>query len=165
MKKRLVLLVLLFTASTAVKGEEPSSIAAPTAEAISSNRGYLGYTTRYEEGPDDLGRIRVLEIHPGGPAERAELRRGDVVVSINERAFRFAHDLDMVRQLSWIEAGTEVRLKLLRGSRILEKTLVAEPLPEAMRLRLEAWVSAAEDWYEKGGGESCRAKKAAANPD
>ena len=131
---------------------------------IAENRGYLGYQTRYEEGPDDLGRIRILDVHPGGVADKAQLRRGDLIVSFDGRSFRFENDLDMVRQLSWIEDGTEVRLELLRGNRVFEKTLVAERLPEAMRARLEAWVSAAEDWYERGGSESCRAKKAAADP-
>ncbi|MDH4191324.1 MAG: S1C family serine protease [Betaproteobacteria bacterium] len=63
------------------------------------------------------GRLLVTRVSPGGPAERAGVRAGDIVLGVGER--EVASLGEFYRQV-WSRgaAGTDVPLKLLQGARV-----------------------------------------------
>jgi S1-C subfamily serine protease len=69
------------------------------------------------------GGVRVLSVEPGGPADRAGLLRGDVVVKFGES--RVADVDDLVRVLADAEPGRPVNLLALR----LTEAVTAEVRP------------------------------------
>ncbi|PYS96635.1 MAG: hypothetical protein DMF50_03745 [Acidobacteria bacterium] len=78
----------------------------------------------------DLGAARgalVASIDPGGPAARAGLRRGDVVVSL--RGKPVLSDDDLRTQLSRLKPGDRVTLGLERDGRRREADLVLDEPP------------------------------------
>jgi serine protease Do len=103
-------------------------------------RGYLGatiqnFTTEMAEaqGMSQKGAI-VSDLTPGGPAERAGLRPGDVVVSVNGQPVTTS--TEMTRKVGQARAGDNLRLEVYRdgkrqlidvrsGTRPSEKELAA----------------------------------------
>ncbi|SOE50419.1 Carboxyl-terminal protease [Orrella dioscoreae] len=76
------------------------------------------------------GRLTVVRALPGGPAEQAGLRGGDVIVAVDETltdGMRLAEAVTLLRG----EVGTPVILKVQRigESTTLKMTLVRAPLP------------------------------------
>ena len=55
----------------------------------------------------------VTGVEPGSPAQRAGLRRGDVVVAVNGRPVRGAADLRV--KLGLVPIGEEVEMRFLAG--------------------------------------------------
>jgi len=123
------------------------------------SRGYLGYQGTYEEAEDGRGRIRILEIFQKSPAQKAGLRKNDLIIAFNDLSFRFQNDLDMVRNLSWVSSGDLIELSVLRGDRTHIVGLTATEMPEGMAQALSEWIEAAETWYEGGGCEECLERK------
>jgi Do/DeqQ family serine protease len=68
----------------------------------------------------------VAGVDPGSPAERAGLRRGDVVVAANGRAVHGSADLRV--KIGLVPVGEEVELRVLRAGRMLTlRAQVAQP--------------------------------------
>jgi serine protease Do/serine protease DegQ len=68
----------------------------------------------------------VTGVDAGSPAERAGLRRGDVVVAVNGRAVRGAADLRV--KIGLVPAGEEVELRVIREGRpLMLRARVAQP--------------------------------------
>ncbi len=80
------------------------------------------------ELPRGLFGALINDVHPGGPAERAGIRRGDVVVKLD------GHKLESARQLFEILEGVTpnqaLSLELWRDSQSLKVSVVAEKIPE-----------------------------------
>lgn len=102
-------------------------------------RGVLGVTSQ-DLTPDLAQSLKVsakegaavVEVARGSVAERAGLKHGDVIVTINGRAVRSS--LDLRNQLGLVPVGEEVELKVQREGRerIVKATL--EPVkPRAVR--------------------------------
>jgi serine protease Do/serine protease DegQ len=73
--------------------------------------------------------VVVVDVARGGPAERAGLKRGDVVLTVNGRKVRSSADLR--NQVGLVPIGEEVELKLLRqGEERIVRARV-EPLASA----------------------------------
>jgi S1-C subfamily serine protease len=68
--------------------------------------------------------VLVAGLEPGGPAEKAGLREGDVVLTFGGRPVRGIDDLH--RALTEEAAGTSVALSLLRGGHLVGLDLVPE---------------------------------------
>lgn len=94
-------------------------------------RAYLGVSAGAADVPRRLARaldllgdqaVRVVGLDERGPAARAGVRVGDLVVALNDRLVTSVDD--MHRVLAKAEAGREVRLTLVRGDRRLEVELV-----------------------------------------
>jgi S1-C subfamily serine protease len=66
--------------------------------------------------------VRVGEVEPGGPAARAGLARGDIVVAVNGRAVSGADDL--VRLLDGTRIGGAVEIAVIRHGRLERLTVV-----------------------------------------
>ncbi len=87
--------------------------------------GYMGILF----GWDEQGNAEVRDVVPGSPADRAGVRRGDVVVRLNGRAA----DEDAVDALrERLDRGDTVRLVLRRDGREEQRTLVAGQRPDQM---------------------------------
>lgn len=63
----------------------------------------------------------IAQVEPGSPAERAGLKPGDVVVSVNGREIRRA--TEMRNAVGLLRIGSEVKLRIIRDGR--ERTVVA----------------------------------------
>jgi carboxyl-terminal processing protease len=72
---------------------------------------------------DDAGYLSVIEVLPGGAAEKEGLLAGDVIVSIDGELYA-GRDLNDAVTLLHGEEGSKVTLLLRRGAEELEKTLI-----------------------------------------
>ena len=85
-------------------------------------RGRLGIMIR-TDGPGDAEGVEILSVQPGGPADRAGLRKGDVVVSMDGTPVRSAEDLHRAAQ-----KGTAVHeLVIRRGGKKLSVRVEVVP--------------------------------------
>jgi predicted metalloprotease with PDZ domain len=78
--------------------------------------------------------VQIVGVSPGGPAEQAGLRPGDVIVAIDGKPLKRAGDetpaAQVVEHLSEVEPGTTVKVDYLRGDKrqsVAVKTKAAEP--------------------------------------
>jgi serine protease DegQ len=111
----------------------PVSLAKPVMEQIIQTgqvtRGYIGVgfaeltpqMIRVLDAKTDKGAV-IGEVVPGGPAERAGLQRGDIVVAINNKPT--ANVTSLRNQISELPPGTRAPIKVARGSN--EVTLEVE---------------------------------------
>jgi membrane-associated protease RseP (regulator of RpoE activity) len=76
-------------------------------------RGYLGAMV---DDKADRGRgVRVLNVHPGGPAEQAGLQTNDLIVGAGGASVRQLSDLTAVMDL--LGPGDKLSLEVVRGNR------------------------------------------------
>jgi serine protease Do len=75
----------------------------------------------------------VAEPQPGSPAEKAGIKAGDVIVSVNGEAVEDARTL--ARRISALAPGTSVKLGVLRNSREDTLTLTLGELPQERAAR------------------------------
>jgi serine protease Do len=121
----------------------PADVAADiTRQLISGGkiaRGYLGVGIE----AIDRGRAEALglpaargalvgEVRPGGPAERAGIQTGDVVLSVNGRQVDDANSL--TRQVAATRAGQTIRLEVLRGGQRRTLNVVSGTRPSQQEL-------------------------------
>ncbi|HSV73969.1 MAG TPA: PDZ domain-containing protein [Chthonomonadales bacterium] len=83
-------------------------------------------------GLEDAGGFRITQVYEGTEAQRAGLRAGDVIRSLNDEALESSREQDAADLRHTIEAlgiGERVRIGLLRGQavRTVEVTLEATP--------------------------------------
>jgi serine protease Do len=70
----------------------------------------------------------INRVHPGGPAEAAGIRRGDVLARLDGRKITSARQLFEI--LETTTPDQELRLELWRDSRSFEQSVVAMQIPE-----------------------------------
>jgi len=125
------------------------AIPADTAKAIteqlmrgqSIERGYLGVSIMSLSPeavaalglPEGTEGAYVGEITAGGPAERAGLRSGDIVVNLNGEAIDSSTSL--TRMVGRAKAGDDLRLQILRDGRRQDVTVRAGKRPSEAELR------------------------------
>ncbi|MCB1670948.1 MAG: PDZ domain-containing protein [Gammaproteobacteria bacterium] len=73
--------------------------------------------------------VRVREVAPGGPADLAGLRAGDVVLSVNGTETNHPDTLDALSAQS--TTGSAFTFRVRRGTAILESSVVARPRASA----------------------------------
>jgi serine protease Do len=106
----------------------PADVAAQVSKQLIStgkvSRGYIGAQVQDVTGDiaESLGLTGkgalVADLTPGGPAERAGLKPGDVVTRVNGEAVESATDL--TRAVGRAPAGSAVRLEVRRDGRMQE---------------------------------------------
>lgn len=82
---------------------------------------------RIEARRHDIGNefgVEVHEVASGGPAYRAGIRTGDIIVSINENSVQNVDDIH--RYLTRIDVGSNLKIKVLRNGEKLELKAVVE---------------------------------------
>ncbi len=157
-------LILALVQAGASIADEGKSLTSPTDPAgepafrVAEDRGYVGYSSRYEEDADGLGRIRVLSVKAGGPADRAGLKSEDLIVRIEGKSFSFENDLDMVQSLSWIKAGARLKLDVQRRGEVQTVDFVAGKMSAEQLQSLNRWVEVAIGWFQEGKREACQLK-------
>jgi S1-C subfamily serine protease len=96
-------------------------------------RVYLGIKglnrrlNRIEARRHDIGNefgVEVHEVASGGPAYRAGIRTGDIIVSINENSVQNVDDIH--RYLTRVDVGSNLKIKVLRNGEKLELKAVVE---------------------------------------
>jgi len=80
----------------------------------------------YHGLPVDSG-VLVVEVVRGGPADRAGLDRGDLIVGLDDAPVRSVEELQRTVQKK--KVGEKVRLQIVRRSRRLTVELVLEKMP------------------------------------
>ena len=70
--------------------------------------------------------ILVIQVVPDSPAAKARLRRGDVIVAVNNQPVKDGGDLQKIVEDTGI--NTNLRLKLYRGDRLMELTVRTKQL-------------------------------------
>lgn len=100
------------------------------------HRGYLGIAGQTVHFPraaaERMGHgaasgVQIVQSVPGGPAERAGIQQGDVILSIDDRSAASVDDIYKVLDRQSI--GREVRVKVLRRSETLTLKLVVAEQP------------------------------------
>jgi serine protease Do len=142
----------------------PADVAAQVTRQLMASgqvtRGYIGATVQ-SLSPELAGSLGlssvkgaiVDQLTPGGPAEQAGVRSGDVVVTVNGRPVESSADL--TRQVALAKPGDAVRLGVLREGKIRELTLQAGRRPSEGAL-------ATNGGPDQGGGRSGEGAGAAA---
>jgi serine protease Do len=69
--------------------------------------------------------VMVTDVAPGGPAERAGITKGDILLQFAGEAIRGVDDLH--RWLTGERANSEVTVQLLRAGQLLTHTVRPEP--------------------------------------
>lgn len=80
--------------------------------------------------PKGIEGALVNRLHPGSPASRANVRRGDIVASVDGRGVKDAQQL--FEMLEGMTAGQKIRLELVRDGTIFQTQATAEELPPSM---------------------------------
>jgi S1-C subfamily serine protease len=101
------------------------------------NRAYLGiageprplprYAAR-EHGLGDAPGVGVIQVLAGGPAERAGVRAGDVIVSLADTRVTSVDDVH--RFLTRTPVGSVIGLGIIRGGQRFDLTLTLAQMPE-----------------------------------
>lgn len=101
-------------------------------EAFGPSRALIGVQLGDSRG--DAG-ARVREVSPGGPAQQAGVRVGDLIVAVNGTSVRGRQPSGrVVGLLSGVKPGDKVQLRVLRGGETQELTLTARPGTDAFFL-------------------------------
>ena len=66
--------------------------------------------------------MEVLEVRPGGPADRAELKRQDMIIAADEESVTEPRDLQRIVRRH--KTGEKVALSFLRGGKKRKVTVV-----------------------------------------
>ena len=70
--------------------------------------------------------ILVIQVVPDSPAAKAKLRRGDVIIAVNNKPVKDGGDLQKIVEETGI--NTNLKLKLYRGDRLMELTVKTKQL-------------------------------------
>ncbi len=166
MKTLIVICVCSLCVSIASSAQEPGSPGAGRAAekhgaSAADQRGYFGFVPRYDRAEDGSSGIRIVDILPHGPAEESRLAKDDLIITFNGEPLLFENDLEMMRKLGSVSAGTRLELTLQRGSEILTAELLPTVLPPDRARVLDEWFKIAEASYEAGACMRERAEKQA----
>jgi hypothetical protein len=111
------LLLALALATSWIAAEEPS-VAPAAPPQPSDERAWLGVVLA--DAMD--GGVRIAGVLPGGPAERAGLRAGDLILMLD--GLEVADRAVVNRVLGRIEPGAVVEVRVSREGRVVERPLV-----------------------------------------
>lgn len=78
----------------------------------------------------DKGAV-VTAVLPGGPGEEAGVKRGDLILRVDDAVIRSAEGL--AAAFSGVKPGREADLTLMRGIKTLELSITPRPMPPAPR--------------------------------
>lgn len=93
------------------------------------NRAVLGVTVQNVTGGEEAGGVKVLAVTPGGPAEQAGIRAGDVITAINDKSLttnpREPMSDRVMDVMGNVNPGDTLSVSYLRNGRVHRTTLKA----------------------------------------
>lgn len=114
-----------------VQNNLPDRPADPQPPANTSGRPYLGaMLDTYESENDPLLNqkgIIVTEVNPGGPADRAGLKKGDLIVTVDGQRFQTLNDLG--KWMSGKQPGDKLSLKVVQSGQSKDLNVVLGSQP------------------------------------
>ena len=153
-----LLVLCLLLVPTLGRADPATFPAAAVEEKPPPIRVVFGFSSRYfEEGGE--GRVEIRRITPGGPAEKAGIRPGDVVTAVNGLEFRFEGEWDWMRSLGWAEAGVPIDFSLRRDGKPLVLALTPGAASAEHQRRFAEHLAKLERLHAEGqSGEQCEAR-------
>ncbi|MEA2338403.1 MAG: Peptidase family [Thermoanaerobaculia bacterium] len=83
--------------------------------------------------------LRVQELTPGAAAERAGVRRGDVITEFNGQAINFRDEVDLLLTIAKLEVDKPATLTIYRGNQRQTITVIPTRMSSA---QYEQWKAA-----------------------
>lgn len=103
------------------EGRQESTPPRPAPVAETAEPGYIGIVA---DDRHDRGRgVRILEVKPGSPAEKAGLKRGDLIVGLAGMRLRQMSDMALI--LEQVRPRGSVAVEVLRGEQRIRVELTA----------------------------------------
>lgn len=135
-------LAVFLMASMAMAASESITFAATAAPARSARPlGYLGVEYRwYQPKPTDVRFMHVERVAPGGPAERAGVKPGDIITMLGTTPANFSDELDFMLFLSERRPGEQLPLTIMRNGKRIRLVALIAALPESARVSWEEGV-------------------------
>jgi S1-C subfamily serine protease len=106
----------------------PSIIMKRVVDAIIDKGSYEHPWMGIEYDPRYVGGLLITNVTEGGPAYKAKLKSGDVIVEVDNRTVNRAEDL-LIYLERYKSPGDRIHLKVVRGSEIKEFDLTLEKRP------------------------------------
>jgi serine protease Do len=101
---------------------------------LKDDRDYLGLDGKL--APDTQEGVVVMEIMPGGPASKSDLRPGDVITAVEGKSVKTARGLK--DEIAAKKAGRAVVLEVVRGKEHLSIKVTPEALPGEQEMASKA---------------------------
>lgn len=125
MKRLMLALVTVLMAGNAPGAEE--------------KRPWMGMSVRVVQETSRGRFLHVERTTPGGPADRAGIRPGDIVTRINNSSLRHMDDLEFLLFVGERKPGERVKLDVIRNGTPLNLTLTVGVMPPSAHA---AWARA-----------------------
>ena len=100
-----------------IKRALPDLVAGKNGEPL--KRAVIG--VKGDENASDVKGARIVFLVPGGPAEKAGMKAGDIVVACNAKPID--DWLSLVRELRTVQPGQSVKVKVRRGTTDMDMTV------------------------------------------
>ncbi len=82
------------------------------------------------DGPEGADGLKIAQVYPDSPAQKAELKAGDLLIAANDKKLERVEQLvDLVQD----SKGRELKIKLLREGREIVREVKPSKRPEAVR--------------------------------
>lgn len=98
---------------------------------------WLGIAFTWAESDAHNRALHVRGVTPGGPAEKAGVRPGDLITAVNGARVDFGDELEFLLYLEKRVPGERLRLQLVREGRILAAIVTLGQLADEARPRWE----------------------------
>ena len=140
---RALFVVVVYTATTSALRASAGTEAA--SQTLPQTPAYLGIAfTVGRDTSSEIGRwLTVQQVTAGGPADRAGVVRGDLIVAIASKSIAVSNDLDQVIELARLPINKPVKLSIVRKGEKRTITLVPEPMSAVMQEHWKAMIDAA----------------------
>jgi S1-C subfamily serine protease len=104
---------------------------------------WLGMGIRSFRDPSGQRFLHVDLVAPGGPAERAGIRPGDIITYAGGAALQVGHDLDFLMFLAQHKPGDRLPLRIVRYGQQRDAVVVFAAMPASVRSAWNQTVDAA----------------------
>lgn len=144
MKRATTLLLVLLWATTS------ATVAAEERAADAKRPGYLGLMFTYHP-PSEQSKafMTVQSLAPGGPAERAGLKPGDLIIELDGQPFAFVSTYGMLLHWAEFTPGKPIELTVLRERKRQTMEMITTEMTASMYERWKANLALAREEHER----------------
>lgn len=112
--------------------------------AATQDRGWIGLSVRWDTSAQQRYVI-VNRVTPGGPAAKAGLQPGDIILTINRRDLSIFDDLEFLLYVAEQKPGTQMPIVFVRAGKRQSGLIVVKDMPPDIRPKWEAGVAQARE--------------------